>query len=117
MLLSLHKVLRTRFSPSRSGDGASSAFGTKTKPASSPMPLVQIKQHMGQTLQDISGIDADRLRYSLRAARTAGDLWMLRSDIYQVISQQHSQTEAAQRINQLLHCFAQWLPARQLSPI
>ena len=81
------------------------------------MPLPEIKLQMEDTLHDLPGIESERLKYKIRAARSAHELWMIRSDMYQTISKLRSQTEAALRINQLLSCFKQWMPAQQLAEI
>jgi hypothetical protein len=81
------------------------------------MPLPEMKLQMQAVLSDLPGIDAERLKYKIRNARSANELWMIRSDMYQTISKLRSQTEAALRINQLLPCFSQWLPAQQLAAI
>jgi hypothetical protein len=39
---------------------------------------------------------------------------MLRNDAYQLISQQHNQTAAAARINDLISAFEGWLEPSQL---
>jgi hypothetical protein len=85
--------------------------------AKGKMPLPEIKLQMEAILGDMPSLDAERLYYKIRSARSATELWMLRSDMYQTISKQLSQTEAALRINQLLPCFNQWLPPHQLSTI
>ncbi len=81
------------------------------------MPLPEIKLHMQAALSDMPGIDAERIKYKIRTARSANELWMIRSDMYQTISKLHSQSQAAVRINQLLPCFSQWLPSQQLAAI
>jgi hypothetical protein len=79
--------------------------------------LADIKRYMLAAVNDLHSSQAERLMYKINGTRRAIDLWQLRSDIYQAISLQHGQAEAAQRINQLLPCFAQWVPTRQLTPI
>jgi hypothetical protein len=81
------------------------------------MPLNAIKRQMEQVLHDITGIDIDRLLYKIRATHTVHELWMLRSDMYQTIAKQHSQTVAANRINSLIVCFSHWIAPHQLTPI
>jgi hypothetical protein len=77
-------------------------------------PLERIKMHMKHALADCEGPECEKLHYKLDAARSANDLWQLRSDLHQLISRLHSQQEAARRINHLLPCFAHWLPPHQL---
>ncbi len=81
------------------------------------MPLPEVKLQMEAAFNDMPGIDAERIKYKIRTARSANELWLIRSDMYQTISKLRSQTEAASRINQLLPCFKQWLPAQQLAVI
>lgn len=81
------------------------------------MPLPEIKLQMEDALHDLPGIESERLKYKIRTARSAHELWMIRSDMYQTISKLRSQTQAALRINQLLPCFKQWMPAQQLADI
>jgi hypothetical protein len=78
------------------------------------MSLSQIKLQVELSFQDLESSDVDRLRYKIRGAREVQDLWMLRSDVHQLISRQLSQQEAAKRINALLPCFAHWIPALSL---
>jgi hypothetical protein len=49
--------------------------------------------------------------------REVKELWMLRSDVHQLISRQLSQQEAAKRINDLMPCFEGWIPSRSLVKI
>jgi hypothetical protein len=81
------------------------------------LPIAHVKQRMELVLHDVGGIDAVRLQFKIRACRTVNELWMLRSDMYQVISMLHSQSEAARRINSLLPCFSQWIASKQLGAI
>jgi hypothetical protein len=76
-----------------------------------------IRSAMTSCMNDCEGIPAQRLHLKIGAAKTAQDLWMLRNDAYQVISQQHSQTEAASRINHLMDAFDGWVEPRQLVKI
>jgi hypothetical protein len=79
--------------------------------------LSQIKLAMELSIQDLAGQDADRLRHKIRAVRDVRELWMLRSDMHQVIAKQQSQQSAAVTINALLPNFAGWLPKEQLVSI
>lgn len=116
----MNKIFGVSFVPSGSRQSGSKATNTHASAAAQrqgKMPLAQIKQQMDQCMHDMPGIEAERLRYKIAAARTASDLWLLRSDMYQTIAKLKDQSEAALRINGLLSCFAQWLPDRQLSRI
>lgn len=77
----------------------------------------KVKLKIELSFQDIDSSEAERLRYKIRSTREVKDLWMLRSDIHQLISRHISQQEAAKRINALLPCFEHWLPARELIKI
>jgi hypothetical protein len=81
------------------------------------MTVSQVKLQLELSFQDAVGSEAERLRYKIRAARDVRDLWMLRSDVHQLISRQINQQEAAQRINALLPHFAGWMPKHLLTAI
>lgn len=69
------------------------------------------------TLKDCGGAACERMRWRLQAAQSPQDLWLLRSEIFQMVSAQHCQAEAASRINALLPAFERYLPARMLTRI
>ena len=79
--------------------------------------LQAIRSAMTNCVSDCEGLQAKRLLLKITSAATAQDLWMLRNDAYQVISQQHSQTEATTRINHLIDAFEGWVEPRQLVKI
>ena len=81
------------------------------------VPVDQIKQQVRALLSDCSDKRAQRVGYRISGAMTADELWQIRSELHQCISQLHSQTEAARRINSLLPTFTGWVPARQLVKI
>ena len=66
---------------------------------------------------DCSGTPAHRLGHKINVCRTASNLWLLRSDFYQCISQEHSQGVAAESINRLIPAFEGRLRASQLNRI
>ncbi|MDO9436963.1 hypothetical protein [Hydrogenophaga sp.] len=76
--------------------------------------VARIRQQMERSIEDCPIAGAQRLRKKIDHARTPQDLWLLRNDAYQLISQQHDQTVAASRINTLMHCFEGWLEPKQL---
>ena len=78
------------------------------------LTVSQVKLHTELCFQDIEGVQADRLRLKVRLSKDVQELWMLRSDIHQLLSQYANQTEASHRINSLLPCFVGWIPERQL---
>lgn len=76
--------------------------------------LQYIRTALLQCMDDCDSVQAQRLRHKITQAKTAQDLWMLRNDAYQLISQQTSQAVAAERINNLMSAFEGWLEPRQL---
>jgi hypothetical protein len=92
------------FRRSKAGDAA----------ATSKMSVSEVKLKVELCFQDVDGSEADRLRFRIRSTREVKDLWMLRSDIHQLISRHINQNEAASRINALLPCFEHWIAAKSL---
>lgn len=84
----------------------------QTEAANNKMSLSQIKLQVELCFQDVDGQDAERLRHKIRGMRDVKDLWMLRSDVHQLISRHLGQTEAAKRINALLPIFEHWIPEK-----
>jgi hypothetical protein len=78
------------------------------------LTVSQVKLHTELCFQEIEGVQADRLRLKVRLSKDVKELWMLRSDIHQLLSQHFNQSEASHRINSLLPCFVGWIPERQL---
>lgn len=76
--------------------------------------LQKIRSSLLLCLEDCESLSAERLRYKISVTKTPQDLWQLRNDAYQIISQQHSQTMAAERINEVMHRFEGWVDQRQL---
>jgi hypothetical protein len=118
----MKKVFGFSFSSSKNPTSQSAGSQTPTSAAQAhsntdKMPMADIKQHMNKSLHDISSIEAERLRYTIRNSGNVNDLWLLRSGLYQTISKYHSQSEAALRINALLPYFKLWIPERQLSRV
>lgn len=68
-------------------------------------------------IDDCEGIQVERLRHQIDKARNVQELWMLRNDAYQLVSQQHNQSQAAERINRLLSVFEGWIAPSQLTRI
>jgi hypothetical protein len=73
-----------------------------------------IRNALLQSVEDCDSAPAQRLRHKIAATQTAKELWMLRNDAYQLISQQHSQSAASARINDLISAFEGWLETSQL---
>jgi hypothetical protein len=100
--------------------GFSISFGRSKQPGEETpkkMTLSQIKLSVELCIQDLQGQEVERLRHKIRAVRDVRELWMLRSDVHQVIAKQVGQQVAAQSINSLIPCFVGWMPAKQLSKI
>ena len=54
------------------------------------------------------------MRAQIEGAASPQELWLLRNDAFQLISQQHSQQVAAKRIDSLIQVFDGWLDPKQL---
>ena len=117
LLLIMHKVFGISFVPSSSRQSVSKPADVNAPMPPGRTPMVEIRKRMNQCMHDMPGIEAERLRFKITAARTVPDLWLLRSDMYQTIAKLQNQSEAALRINSLLVHFAHWMPARQLLKI
>lgn len=76
--------------------------------------LAQIRRQLARSIDDCTSESAQRLRKQIDQARTPQELWLLRNDAYQQISQQHNQSIAADRINRLIQHFEGWLDPKQL---
>jgi hypothetical protein len=122
LIVAMKKIFGISFTSSKdqtseSSGAQSPASASQVSGSTGKMPIVNIKQHMGKCLHDVNGIESERLLYSIRNALNVSDLWLLRSGLYQTIARQHSQGEAALRINALLPYFKLWIPERQLSSV
>ena len=80
-------------------------------------PLSTIQLSLREALCGCQGVRADRLLYKIDLAKTPAELWALRSDLHQCIAQVHTESVAAERINDLISVFAGWVPAAQLTKI
>jgi len=76
--------------------------------------LHAIREALLDCLDGCNDATALRLRRKIVQTQIPRELWMLRNDAYQLISQQHSQTAAAERINSILPVFEGWVDARLL---
>jgi hypothetical protein len=122
MLMTMRRVLSFPLSSALSGaaEGGSNSvsFASFELPKhKGKLPIAQIKHRMELVLHDVKSVQVSRLQYKIGATNDVNGLWMLRSDMYQLIAMVHSQSEAARRINSLLPCFSQWISAKQLSLI
>lgn len=114
------------FEPSGNSRSASKSFSisipflrskAQAEAAKNKASVSEVKLQCELSFQDIESPAADRLRHKIRGTREVKELWMLRSDAHQLISQQISQRVAAARINALLPCFEHWMPAKALVKI
>lgn len=79
--------------------------------------LATIRKALLLSLEDCTSAGATRLRTKVAQAKTPQELWMLRNDAYQLISQQHNQSVAAERINGMIRFFEGWLDPKQIVKI
>jgi hypothetical protein len=105
---------------SRFKDSLASLTGIGKKPASQELrvALTDLKLAFLDAAHDCPrGNALDRLRVRASAANDGMALWLLRTDLYAVISATHGENTAAQRINRLLEAFIGWVPDKQRRPI
>lgn len=76
--------------------------------------LQPIQTALLQCIADCDNVSTHRMRHKIEQAKSAQELWLLRNDAYQLISQHTSQAVAAERINALINHFEGWLEPRQL---
>lgn len=76
-----------------------------------------IRQELLSALDDCQGFECDRLRWRVHTAECAQELWLLRDALFRVISSQHCQARAVERINELVPAFRRVLPERLLNHV
>ena len=86
---------------------------TGPRPASL-IDLARIRKAMGEQVLDCELKAARRVRSQLDTAGSVMQLWLLRSEIYQAVSDQFGQHEASRRVKRLTPLFDGLLPERQL---
>lgn len=69
-----------------------------------------IRQQLLAILDDCEGFECERLRWRLHTAESAQDLWLLRGSVFQAISTQHCQAQAAERLDALSAAFHAAMP-------
>ena len=79
--------------------------------------LATIRNALLLAFEDCANLPAQRLRLKIENAKTPRELWMLRNDIYLLISQRHDQGIAAERINGLVNVFEGWLDPKHITYI
>jgi len=88
--------------------------------SSTQIPKAQLEElriQLQEALQQCDGPMCERLHWRIDAACTAQHLWLLRGEIFQLVSRQFCQEEAARRINALLPAFSGRLPKRMLTRV
>jgi hypothetical protein len=103
LIPSLARLIKSKMAPRKA---VSTSAGLKD--------IQSIRTALLHCLDDCHSAPAQRLRHKIAHTKTAQELWMLRNDAYQLISQQTSQAIAAERINNLISSFEGWLEPRQL---
>jgi hypothetical protein len=76
--------------------------------------LIAIRVALQACLLDCDSSATQRLNQKIDRTQTPQELWLLRNDAYQIISQRHDQTVAAERINALIVRFQGWVDSKQL---
>ncbi|MBP7453423.1 MAG: hypothetical protein KA914_11575 [Ottowia sp.] len=79
--------------------------------------LTRIRCAMLERVSDCELKTVRRVRMQLSGATSAVQLWLLRSEVYQAISEQFGQAEAAARIESLRPLFQGFLPAKQFRAV
>ena len=85
--------------------------------AARPQDLQVIRTALLHCIEDCEHLPATRLRHKIAKSMTVQELWLLRNDAYQLVSQRHTQAIATERINAVLPCFECCMDARQLARI
>lgn len=73
-----------------------------------------IRTALMEAIADCDGLPSTRLRHKIETAKSVQELWLLRNDAYQQVSQRHTQNVAAERINALIPFFEGIVDRRQL---
>jgi hypothetical protein len=79
--------------------------------------LHALRQRMVAQIDDCLVHDRTRIVKAVQRSPSALDLWLLRIELFQCISQSHGQLEARKRINALIPLFAKKMPKSQLATI
>ncbi|WP_374665895.1 hypothetical protein [Ramlibacter sp.] len=85
-----------------------SSLGSHDTPALPSPPAIELEEARQQaiaSLADCRGSESERLRWRLRQAASAQELWLLRAAIFQQVACQHCQSQAAERIRALEPAF------------
>lgn len=79
-----------------------------------PAGVEPLREQLLGVLDDCEGFEVDRLRWRLHMAERPQELWLLRDAVFQVVSLQHCQELAIERIAGLVPAFRRVLPERLL---
>ena len=79
--------------------------------------LTRIRAAMLERVIDCELKTVRRIRMQLAGATSAMQLWLLRSELYQALSEQFGQAEAAARVDTLRPLFQGFLPSKQLRAV
>jgi hypothetical protein len=71
----------------------------------STLPIETIRCHLHEILQDCKDIRTQQLIYHINVARTAADLWLLRTEMQRCISHLHGPAIASERTDMLISLF------------
>jgi hypothetical protein len=73
--------------------------------------------HHSLTGCQMHSMKASALVRRIDTAVTPQALWLLRPEVYELIAQSFSQSEAQRRVNELLPVFEGWIAAKQLNAV
>ncbi|EJL78815.1 hypothetical protein PMI15_04105 [Polaromonas sp. CF318] len=90
-------------------------YESSMEPPKANLEALRLQLH--DALQQCEGPMCERLHWRIDAACTAQHLWLLRGEIFQLVSREFCQQEAALRINALLPAFSSRLPERMLTRV
>ncbi|HEX5738241.1 MAG TPA: hypothetical protein VFY22_07005 [Hydrogenophaga sp.] len=106
MITTIARIIRVSLKP-----------GFRKSRTASLKDLAAIRNALLLVFEDCLTLPAQRLRLKIENAKTPRELWMLRNDIYLLISQRHDQAVAAERINGLVKVFEGWLDPKHINHI
>jgi hypothetical protein len=69
-----------------------------------------VRRQLLAALDDCHGPECDRLRWRLHTAERPQELWLLRNQVFQVVTAQHCLQQAHERVESLLAAFGAVLP-------
>lgn len=106
MITTIARIIRVSLKP-----------GFRKSRTASLKDLATIRSALLLAFEDCANLPAQRLRLKIENAKTPRELWMLRNDIYLLISQRHDQGIVAERINGLVNVFEGWLDPKHITYI